>query len=433
MAATGGDETHTVLFAPASNVLFHVGRSVVLAREMSRRGHRSVLAGTERYLRDPVVEATAESEIALLPDFDPTTAMELLRSIHRVPDRRLVESLIEAELGLLETLRPDLVVADFRPTLAISARLCGIPIASLLLSHWLPHYAENPEWIPRTYAAGALGRRLLGERIGRRVAAPVFRAIIRHKSTPFRAAARARGLPAPPLLWDYLQGDLNLLTDVEALAVGELPPHTRRVGPILWEPDSPLPEWWSRLERDRPVIFVNYGSTAHPELFRRTFEELGGSPWRVVVATCDQVEPDAFPIPENFFVERYLPIEQMVRRADLVIHHGGAGTFQQTLRAGTPGLVVATHWDQEFSGFLSEREDLGLFLTLREILARRGRLLTATRRMIENLPRHRERASSLKETLLACDGPKQASEALEAFLEARARGERPPGADAPAR
>jgi UDP:flavonoid glycosyltransferase YjiC (YdhE family) len=413
----------TILFAPASNVLFHVGRCVVLAREMARRGHRTVLAGTDRYLRDPEVVTTSESQHVPLPDFSPEEGMDLLRSIFQVPRRAQIESFVEAELAVLQEIQPDIVVADFRPTMAISARLCGIPVASLLLSHWLPEYATKPDWVPRTYGIGELIQRLLGERLARLAAGPIFRRVIRYKSAPFRSAALARGLDAPPMLWNFLQGDLNLVTDSDALCPLALAPGCHRVGPILWEPDEPLPAVLQpeRLDPTRPVLFVNYGSTAHPDLFRATFEELRDHRSQVVLATCGQIEATDFDVPENFHVAKFLPVGKMIERSDLVVYHGGAGTFQQTLRAGVPGLVVATHWDQEHAGVTSERLGLGAFLTMRQVLRSRGRMRAAVDAILDDLPTHRERAAAMREDLRRYDGPKAAAEHLEAFLAARSR------------
>jgi UDP:flavonoid glycosyltransferase YjiC (YdhE family) len=221
----------------------------MLAREMARRGHHTVVAGTERYLCDPEVASTAESRYESLPDFSAEEGMDLLRSIRKRPDRRFIETMIEAEMELIRKLRPDLVVVDFRPTMNVSARACGVPMASLLLGHWMPEYATRPGWVPRSYAAGALGVRLLGERLTSWLANPIFRAVIRYKTIPFRAAARARGQTAPPLLWDLIQGDVNLLTDVAALCPVRPPAGCHRVGPIVWEPSTGIPAWAGELDR----------------------------------------------------------------------------------------------------------------------------------------------------------------------------------------
>lgn len=409
----------TILFTPASNVLFHVGRCVVVARELARRGHRVVVAGSPRYLRDPAIAADLESRP--LPDLSPEAGMLLLRSVLSRPDRGAIEGMIEAEIAVIRDLRPDLVVADFRPTLRVSAAACGVPLASLLLSHWLPEYANDPEWVPRTYALARSLRRLLGERLAQKIAPGVFRRVIRRKSAPLRAAARARGQNAPPLLWDLLQGDLNLLTDVDALSPLPLPPGFHRVGPIVWEPEAAAPEWLARLDRGRPVVFVSYGSTAHPDLFRCTFTELAERPWQVILATGDQIDPREFRVPGNFVVERFLPISKILEVADLVLYHGGAGTFQLALRAGVPGVVVATHWDQEYAGLLTEQRGLGVFLTLRDVLRAPGLLLAATERVLAEPSAHRERLRSLRDALAKHDGPVAAADRIEEFLDGAAR------------
>jgi MGT family glycosyltransferase len=404
----------TILFTPASNVLFHVGRCVVLARELARRGHRVVVAGTPRYLRDPAVAADLEYEP--LPDLSPEAGMELLRSILHRPDRAAIEAMIEAETGLLRRLRPDLVVADFRPTLRVSTATCGVPLASLLLGYWLPEYASAPDFVPRTYPAVTLASRLVGERIARRLAPPAFRFVIRRKGRGLRAAARARGQRLPPLLWDFLQGDLNLVTDADELSPLPAPAGFHRVGPLVWEPDAAAPGWLARLDRSRPVVFVNYGSTGHPDLFRRTFAELADRPWQVVLATCDQIDPREHRVPANFVVERYVPVSRVLELADLVLYHGGAGTFHQAVCAGVPGVVVATHWDQEWAGRLTQERRLGSFLTLHEVRRAPGLLAAAVEGVLADLTAHRRRAAGLREALAKHDGPSAAADRIEAFL-----------------
>jgi UDP:flavonoid glycosyltransferase YjiC (YdhE family) len=391
----------------------------MVAREMARRGHRTVLAGTERYLCDPEVASTAELGYASLPDFSAEEGMELLRSIWRRPNRRFIEVMIEAEIELIRRLQPDLVVVDFRPTMNVSAQACGVPIASLLLDHWMPEYATRPGWVPRTYALGALAVRLLGKQLTGSLADPIFRGVIRYKTAPFRAAARACGQAAPRLLWELIQGDLNLLTDVEALSRVRLPEGFHRVGPIVWEPSKPVPAWVGELDRTQPALLVNFGSTGHPDLFRATFAELADRPYQVMLATCGQIDVSDFEVPSNFFVEKFLPVAQMMGIADLVIYHGGAGTFQQLIRAGVPGVVIATHWDQEYAGVVSRERGLGPYLTMREVLSSPGRLSGVVDGLIADLPSYRERARGVSEALDPYDGAKAAAEHLEAFLGGR--------------
>jgi MGT family glycosyltransferase len=223
----------------------------------------------------------------------------------------------------------------------------------------------------------------------------------------------------PRLLWELIQGDVNLLTDVEALSPIPLAAGCHRVGPIVWEPSMRIPAWAAELDRARPVLLVNFGSTGHPDLFRATFAEFADRPYQVMLATCGQIDPGDFEIPPNFFVEKFLPVAQMMEVADLVIYHGGAGTFQQLVRAGVPGVVIATHWDQEYAGVVSRDRGLGPFLTMREVLASPGRLRGAVDGLIADLPSYRDRARRIREEIYPHDGAKAAAEHLEAFLAGR--------------
>jgi UDP:flavonoid glycosyltransferase YjiC (YdhE family) len=80
--------------------------------------------------------------------------------------------------------------------------------------------------------------------------------------------------------------------------------------------------------------------------------------------------------------------------------------------------VVATHWDQEWAGLVTEERRLGAFLTLREVLRAPGLLSDSVERVLADLPAHRRRAAVLREALAKHDGPAAAADRIEAFLAA---------------
>ncbi len=413
-------ESKTILLAPASNVLFHVGRCLGLAGELRKRGHRIVLVGTRRYLQDPALIGGDGFEFYELPDFDTEEAMEILRSLGKAPSRRFVQTMVEAELKALKGLAPNLVVIDFRLTMYLSSRILGIPTVSLLLGIWMQQYTAIRPRIIRTYPHSLWLKRLIGEKGLGCLTPPLLRLIVRYKMLPFVQTARAYHLPPKPLLWDLLVGDLNLLLDTDAWSpTRPLPGNFRRVGPILWEPDLPLPAWVERLDPTRPVVYINFGSTAHRDLFRRIFADFAGTRYQVIVATGGQINPQEFNIPPNFSVERFLPVGKIMERADLVIYHGGAGTAYQVMKAGVPSIVIATHVDQEYQGVATEAHQVGIFLTMHEVLKRPRLILEATERVIGDLALYRENARKLQDDLLRYNGPAAAADCLERFIRER--------------
>jgi UDP:flavonoid glycosyltransferase YjiC (YdhE family) len=112
-------------------------------------------------------------------------------------------------------------------------------------------------------------------------------------------------------------------------------------------------------------------------------------------------------------------VSLMMEIADLVIYHGGAGTFQQLVRAGVPGVAIATHWDQEYAGVVSRERGIGPYLTMREVLSSPGRLSGAVDALIADLSAYRERAREVREEIDPYGGAKLAAERVEAFLASR--------------
>jgi len=248
----------------------------------------------------------------------------------------------------------------------------------------------------------------------------LLRLIVWYKMRPFREVVRRYGQAPRRMLWDLLVGDCNLLLDTEVWSPTKpLPRHFRRVGPIFWEPDLPLPEWVQRLDHARPVIYVCFGSTAHKDLFRAVFTEFAATSYQVIVATGGQVGPREFHLPPHFYVEKFLPGGKIMEHADLVIYHGGAGTAYQVMKAGLPSIVIATHLDQEYQGTSAEEHRVGVSLTMLEVLANPGLIRKAAERILANLPTYRQHSKKLQHDLLRYDGPVAAADCIEGFIRER--------------
>jgi MGT family glycosyltransferase len=198
-----------------------------------------------------------------------------------------------------------------------------------------------------------------------------------------------------------------------------LPENFVRVGPIHWEPALSEPEWLGTWTVARPVIYVTLGSTGHPLLFRRLLDVLGRTPYRVILTTGGQIGLAPDEVPANVRVETFLPGRLVMEQSDLVICHGGAGTVYQAITAGTPCLIIATHFEQELLGQEIEEHGAGRLLTLPEVLAEET---TLPRTLAEMLAHHAEYARNMRRLQQAhhgLDGVRAAADAIEAFLSQR--------------
>ncbi|MBI4589389.1 MAG: hypothetical protein HY725_11165 [Candidatus Rokubacteria bacterium] len=397
-----------------------MGRSVVLARELQKRGHRVVLAGTPKYLRDPDVVRPGEFELYELPDFYLDHGLEVLRRVRKLPSTRIIEENLTAELDMLNRVRPSVAIVDFRPTMYLSTRLKGIPVISLLGGRWVYQYASTPYKAFRTYALYPWIRRIVGERGADLFMPSLQRAAMRYKMLPFSLAYRRHGLAPKWAPWEMIVGDYNLILDTELLSpTGPLPDTFRRVGPIFWTSEVPLPAWAHGLASGKAVIYVTMGSTGHAALFRHLLRVLAESGYVILMSTGGQVELAREEIPKTAYVEKYLPGGRIMQLADMVIHHGGAGTVYQALQAGRPSIIIATHFEQELLGAAVEEHRAGIFLTLREVMADPAVLTGAMTRMLGNLASYRANAERLRQDLLRYDSVKLAADAVEEFLSRR--------------
>lgn len=406
-----------ILITPTSNVLAHAGRSVILGRELQKRGYRIIMAGTPKYLRDPAVVGLDEFEVYDLPDFDLDTGLEVLRTIRKRTSDQSLEHNIAAELRLLDDVKPRAAIVDFRPTMYISARIRRVPLIALVGGRWLYQYAAKPYRAFKTYPHYPLVRRLLGVRGADLCMPPLQRLAMRYKTQPFARACRRHGIGPKYTPWELLVGDYTLILDSDLLSpTKSLPAHVKKVGPIFWSPMGSLPDWVKTLDHSRPIVYVTLGSTAHPDLYHCLLKMLQDMPVTVFMTTGGQITLEAKDIPANVRVETYLPGESVMAYADVVIHHGGAGTVYQTIAAGKPSIAVATHFEQEMIAALLEEHGAGIFLTMQEVIARPERLPAALQQILHNPQSYAANLKRLQEDMKRHDALQEAADSIEAFL-----------------
>lgn len=97
---------------------------------------------------------------------------------------------------------------------------------------------------------------------------------------------------------------------------------------------------------DAPIVFTaGTGATSVREFFAAAVEtvEALSRPALLLTKARDQV-PD--PLPPAVLQVDYLPFAELLPYAGGIVHHGGIGTFAQSLRAGIPQIVMPGGFDQ---------------------------------------------------------------------------------------
>lgn len=172
----------------------------------------------------------------------------------------------------------------------------------------------------------------------------VDRVLFRATNRAYREARHAAGLPEGGTYFSVLSPDLYLQPTVPAFEYprSDLPAQVKFIGPLVpARMDAPLPAWWSDVlaarERGAPVILVTQGTlaTAPDELIVPALAGLASLDALVVATTPKEVVA-----PPNARVAAYVPYEQLLAHASVMVTNGGYGGVQMALRAGVP-LVIA--------------------------------------------------------------------------------------------
>ena len=116
-----------------------------------------------------------------------------------------------------------------------------------------------------------------------------------------------------------------------------------------WQPSPALEAF---LAAGEPPVYIGFGSMAgrNPEqLARLILEALAKSGQRGLLLTgWGGLRTES--VPDNVFVVDSAPHSWLFPRMAAVVHHGGAGTTAEGLRAGVPTVIVPFVFDQPFWG-----------------------------------------------------------------------------------
>lgn len=362
-----------VLLVAEAVTLAHFGRIATLAKALDSSAYQVAVASDPRY---------ANLEPSLGCAFYPIRSIssaEFERALNGGKPLYSTETLIhyvEDDLALIDSVKPDLIIGDFRLSLAVSAPLRKIPYAALVNAYWSPS-ADITYVVPDLPIT-----RLLNVRLAQKLFDIVRPIAFAQHARPLNQVRSRYGLPSlgSDLRNVYTWGDYTLYADApEVVAVHNLPSNHYYLGPVFWSAHTPPPGWWDHLPEDKPVIFLTLGSSGQASLLPMALEALSQLAATVIVATAGKIEiADA---PANAYITEYLNMDAAIQRSQLVICNGGSLTTYQAFAHGVPVIGLCSNMDQLLNMEAVER--LGAGLTLRAARFRPTQLKEAVRGLLE--------------------------------------------------
>jgi UDP:flavonoid glycosyltransferase YjiC (YdhE family) len=120
---------------------------------------------------------------------------------------------------------------------------------------------------------------------------------------------------------------------------------------------SNLPQWIQELPTDCPLVWVYSGTPRYGDrptkvdsivVIKASLALFSNEAVTVILTTGHQPLPEEFsPLPANIHFAPYVPGFALAQRSDLLIHHGGHGSYLKGLSAGTPAVVIPTYSERE--------------------------------------------------------------------------------------
>src|SRR5262245_59197394 len=187
-----------------------------------------------------------------------------------------------------------------------------------------------------------------------------------------------------------------------------LPIHHQYVGPLLWEPPSPMPAFLA--EPGPAWVLVSLSLAPQQEeirLARAALSALAAQPVRVLLTLSERyARADLLPLPANARIESYVPHAAVLKRSCLLVSHAGHGVVLKALYYGVAMVLVP--WGRDQPGVAARAEALGVAKVIaREALSDVGvseavtTVLGAPKHQIE-ARRHAQRLQGQNPVDVAC-------------------------------
>lgn len=338
-----------ILFMAESVTLAHVVRPAQLALALKDSEYEVHFATTSDY-KDRLCP-----ENAIFHAIQSMSSQEFQRRLDQgssVFKTSLLEKQIQEDLQLLNLLKPEIVVGDFRHSLSISARLHQTPYMGIANAYWSwfdEHVMPLPDIRPFRFMGQTISKWLLN--LSRSSILPY---ILQHQVKPLNELRQKHGLSTFSNIKDcYLDADLIGFAD--AFEVVSPNPDLKTpyisLGPLVGNFQVPIPSWWSQIRSDLPLVYLNLGSTGNARLIKPLITELTKEPIQIILGYMMQNESAVteYPSGAKVFCGQILPGDLICQRADVVISNGGSGGGYQALMAGRPLIGISKNMDQRMN------------------------------------------------------------------------------------
>ncbi len=361
--------------------------SLGIARMLTERGHRVAFAGRPEMV--PRVERAGFRAIELTRAYERADRYPPNKWLPKAASFLTSPAMAEQIRGLLSAENPDLVIVDHM-----------FPVAQIEAARFdRPSIAVCNTCVWR---ALDMWRKFIAMLVG------------------LRTEAGFDPIPADlESLWmvhdKLISTTLKSLDDVPGV-LGQSH-KLRHVGPVLererhgvkvelpWDDDPSV-----------PLVLVSFSTMPEQgsvKKFQNAIDALSNLPVRGVVSVGDSVDPTALRAAQNVAVFATVDHDDLMSRCNLVLTHGGHGTFMRALKNGLPMVVVpGLGGDQPINAAAAEDWKIGRALPGDAT----AEMMREAVRQLLGSDSYRVRAAAISEQFAGVDGASNAADEIELLL-----------------
>lgn len=333
------------ILVPGNNSLSHVTKCLAIKEALVSRGHEAPIAVSRKsslFLKE------IGADHCILPDIQENDGSGF-PSVEWFRRPECIVDCINAEVNLLQKIKPDRVLGVFRFTLKASAQIAGVPYDSLACGCMIPDSSETLGFFN-------------GEQ-GIESQRTILEGFYSYAGVKTSAALTGLGLDSINDIRDALKGERTFLWDFPEFLPLPQKNDIVHVGPISWN------RWnYDKInvpalsDREYPLAVIAFGTcmTACPAVVKRIARILLDIGYRVLLAAggqCDLLK--IMPQEPRLAVCSFAPLHKIFPYASLLVTHGGQMTVFEALNNEVPVLVMPFQPEQAHNGVCLERIGCG--------------------------------------------------------------------------
>lgn len=336
-------------------------RMIEFSKELYRRGYTIIYLGKGKYdflLESlPFIREILEEDEQWYTKNRINKLLQMDKFGNAYATAEEIDSVVSAELRLMEQYKPVLVMTGYRMTLTISSRISDIPLVWCLSTVVSCMYFDKVLSVGKEQVDYKKKKNLLKNENYQKVHSLYLDILTRKRiakscatSGEWNKCLKMHQKKPFSCDMDLFVGNLNLMTDAKEFfpEIEEVKGRYQFCGPIFNSEMISMPaavkEHKAREEKNRKKVLISLGSAYVQKNLKLILDAVSELDYDFFITSFDYQEEVMYP--ENFHFCEKFPLIEIAEYCDACIIQGGQGTLYSVIMGKCPFLVIPAFYEQ---------------------------------------------------------------------------------------